>query len=161
MINKGLFSSDKDNWETPELLYQYLDSLYSFDHDPCPIDHYVLLGMDIEAGASYDSLNKPWGKSNYINPPYGRQIGKFIEKAYKESLLGKICVLLIPARTDTKWWHDFVMLAATVYLVRGRIRFKDGEHSAPFPSAIVVFDEKSNGQCLFKSFNYKEKVLGL
>lgn len=77
---------------------------------------------------------------NYINPPYGRDIGKWIKKAFEQWKLGKVCVLLIPSRTDTKWWHQYCMQATEIRFIKGRLKFDDQENSAPFPSAIVIFE---------------------
>lgn len=75
-----------------------------------------------------------------MNPPYGRQIGIWVKKAKETARQGKATVVcLLPARTDTAWWHDYVMKANEIRLIRGRLKFGDGKGSAPFPSAIVVF----------------------
>lgn len=81
----------------------------------------------------------------WCNPPYGREIGKWVEKAYKESLEGATVVLLLPARTDTKWFHDYIYGKAEIRFVRGRLKFGDGKNSAPFPSMVVVFRGENNG----------------
>lgn len=75
----------------------------------------------------------------WCNPPYGRQIGKWVEKAYNESLQGATVVMLLPARTDTKWFHDFIYGKAEIRFVRGRLKFGNSKNSAPFPSMVVVF----------------------
>jgi hypothetical protein len=89
-------------------------------------------------------LAKDWeGHKVFMNPPYGRQIGRWIEKAYKEAQKQDTTVVaLIPARTDTRYWHDYVMKAAAIYFVKGRLKFGDGGNSAPFPSAVVVFKRR-------------------
>lgn len=75
-----------------------------------------------------------------MNPPYGRQIGNWVKKARDAATQGKATVVcLLPARTDTAWWHDYVMKADEIRLIRGRLKFGDGKGSAPFPSAVVVF----------------------
>ena len=75
----------------------------------------------------------------WCNPPYGREIGKWVEKAYNESLVGVTVVMLLPARTDTKWFHDYIYGKAEIRFVRGRLKFGDSKNSAPFPSMVVVF----------------------
>jgi len=75
----------------------------------------------------------------WCNPPYGRQIGKWVEKAYNESLQGATVVMLLPARTDTKWFHDFIYGKAEIRFIRGRLKFGDSKNSAPFPSMVIVF----------------------
>jgi len=119
--------SERLDWRTPKAVYQVLDAEFSFDHDPCPTN------------PTKDGLASEWGKSNYVNPPYGREIPKWIEKGYKEHLKGKTVVFLVPSRTDTRWWHDYCMKADEIRFIKGRLRFDDQPNPAPFPSAIVVF----------------------
>jgi hypothetical protein len=127
MINKGLFSSIRGDWKTPKVLYQTLDAEFGFDYDPCPTKPKV------------DGLETDWGKVNYVNPPYGKEIYKWIKKGYEEYLKGKIVVFLIPSRTDTKWWHEYIMKANEIRFIKGRLKFDDQTNSAPFPSAIVIY----------------------
>ena len=76
-----------------------------------------------------------------MNPPYGREIKYWIQKAYEESLKGATVVCLIPARTDTTYWHNYIFgKASEVRFVKGRLKFGDGKNSTPFPSAVIVFD---------------------
>jgi len=124
---KGLMTSLSPHYATPKWLYDELDKEFHFDYDPCP------LGGDI------DGLSAQWGKRNYINPPYGREIGKWIAKSYYNSLGGRLSVMLLPSRTDTKWWHDYVMKAEEIRFVKGRLKFGDCKNSAPFPSCVVIF----------------------
>ena len=121
------FSSQRLNWKTPKAVYQVLDAEFRFDWDPCPPD------------PIFDGLSVEWGQSNFCNPPYGREIPKWIKKGYEESLLGRTVVFLIPSRTDTRWWHDYCMKADEIRFIRGRLKFDDQKNSAPFPSAIVIF----------------------
>jgi len=125
---KGLFTSWRSDWRTPEKLYQELDKEFHFDFDPCPSNH------------TFDGLKISWGKRNFVNPPYGRQIGLWIKKGYEEYRKGKIIVFLIPSRTDTIWWHDFIMKANEIRFIEGRLKFSEYHNSAPFPSAIVIFN---------------------
>ena len=108
-------------------LYRQLNAEFDLTFDPCPID------------PKFDGLSVPWGKRTFANPPYGRTLGRWTHKAYRESPRGKLVVLLIPARTDTAWWHDDVMQADEIRFLRGRLRFDDGNGRATFPSAIVIF----------------------
>lgn len=121
------FSSQRLNWRTPKALYDLLDKEFNFDYDPCPPDHKV------------DTLKIEWGNSNFVNPPYGKEIGAFIAKGYEQWQKGKTVVLLIPSRTDTSWWHDYCMDADEVRFIRGRLKFDDQDGYAPFPSAVVIF----------------------
>ena len=95
-----------------------------------------------------DGLKQSWkGHNVFMNPPYSKEISKWIEKAYKESLQENTCVVcLIPSRTDTKWWHDYVMKGEITF-IRGRLKFGNSKNSAPFPSAIVVF-KKGDIKCV-------------
>lgn len=131
MNTKGLFSSASQHWSTPKELYDALNKEFDFNDDPCPLS---------ENGI--DGLLREWGTRTYCNPPYGRNIGKWINKGYNESQQGKLVVMLIPCRTDTKWFHEYV-LKGEIRLIRGRLKFGDSKNSAPFPSAIVVFDGRS------------------
>lgn len=123
------FSSQRLDWRTPKAVYQILDAEFGFDHDPCPVKPKV------------DGLESEWGKVNYVNPPYGREIGKWIKKGYEESKKGKTVVFLIPSRTDTRWWHDYIMKAKEIRFIKGRLKFDDQKNSAPFPSAIVIYEK--------------------
>lgn len=128
-LTKGLFTSASQHWATPMGLYASLDAEFHFDDDPCPLH-------------GSGGLDRPWGLRTYCNPPYGRQITAWIRRGWEESQKGKLVVMLIPSRTDTRWWHEYVMKATEIRFVRGRLYFNDGAGRAPFPSAIVIFDGK-------------------
>ena len=87
-----------------------------------------------------------------MNPPYGREVGVWIEKAYNESLKGATVVCLIPSRTDTKYWHDYCMKASEIRFIKGRLKFGDSKNSAPFPSAIVIFNGKQNSNIKISAY---------
>lgn len=123
---KGLMTSLSPHWATPKWLYDELDKEFHFDHDPCPLH-------------GINGLNSSWGKRNYINPPYGREIVEWIKTAYEVSQSDRLCVMLLPARTDTKWFHDYCMKAQEIRWIKGRLKFGDAKNSAPFPSMIVIF----------------------
>ena len=126
---KGMMTSLTPNWATPKWLYEELDKEFHFDFDPCPLNE----------KPDFDGLSVEWGKVNYINPPYGRVIGNWIKKAYEVASGGGICVMLLPSRTDTRWWHSFVMKADEIRFIVGRLKFGDMKGCAPFPSCIVIF----------------------
>jgi site-specific DNA-methyltransferase (adenine-specific) len=126
-MNRGLFTSARGDWKTPKAVYQTLDAEFGFDYDPCPTK------------PTKDGLLTDWGSVNFVNPPYGREIGKWIKKGYDEFEKGKTVVFLIPSRTDTKWWHEYIMLADEIRFIKGRLKFDDQENPAPFPSCIAVF----------------------
>lgn len=128
------FSSQSTHWYTPQNIYADLDKEFHFDHDPCPLNKSPAPLM-----GDSDGLSEPWGKSTFCNPPYGRQIGVWIKKAYDEAKKGKTVVLLIPSRTDTQWWHDYIMKAQEIRFIKGRLKFGGAKNNAPFPSCVVVF----------------------
>lgn len=143
MIDPALFSSNTDNWATPQSFYDELNKEFNFTLDPCADD--VNHKCETYFTKSDDGLAKKWGGYRvFCNPPYGRQIGKWVEKAYHESQNGTTVVMLLPARTDTKWFHDYIYRKAEVRFVRGRIKFGEAKNSAPFPSMIVVFGGKQD-----------------
>lgn len=131
------FSSATDDWATPQATFDELDAEFHFTLDPCASDaNYKCATYFTQAD---DGLAQPWAEHTvFMNPPYGRVIGSWIRKAYEESQLGATVVALIPARTDTAYWHDYVMRGEIRFL-RGRLKFGDAKASAPFPSAVVVF----------------------
>ena len=130
----GLFSSASVHWATPVDLYKALDAEFHFNDDPCPLN------------ALTDGLARSWGTSTYCNPPYGKEIGIWMKKAYQEGAEGKTIVCLIPSRTDTEWWHEFVMKASEIRFLRGRLKFGNSKNSAPFPSAIAIFKSLVDGK---------------
>jgi phage N-6-adenine-methyltransferase len=142
MINNAMFSSNRDDWETPLELFNQLDAIYHFDLDVCALPHNAK--CDKYYTPDDDGLSKPWEGTCWMNPPYGRQIGRWMEKAYKSSLVGATVVCLVPSRTDTAWWHDYAMRASKITYIRGRIKFVGAKHGAPFPCAIVVFGQHIN-----------------
>ena len=121
------FSSLTDEWKTPDSIYKKLNAEFNFNFDPCPL------------GGEIDGLSIEWGKSTFVNPPYSK-LKLWCKKAYEESLKGKIVVMLIPSRTDTIAWHEYCMKAKEIRFIKGRLKFGDSKNSAPFPSAIIVFD---------------------
>ena len=130
-------SSKSNEWETPKGFFKKYNDIFNFDIDVASTDenHLVDKYWTIED----DALSKDWsGMTCWMNPPYGREIGKFVKKAYEESLKGATVVCLIPSRTDTAWWHEYV-LKGEIEFIRGRLKFGDSKNSAPFPSMLVVF----------------------
>ena len=142
MINTGLFTSKTDQWATPQNFFDKLNTQYNFELDVCAdkTNHKVKKYYDEQD----NGLIQPWAPYRcWMNPPYGRVIGHWMKKAYDESQLGALVVCLVPARTDTKWWHDYAMRGG-VEFIRGRLKFGDSKNSAPFPSAVIVFKPFSN-----------------
>jgi len=134
-----MFSSGNDGWSTPQDFYDELTQRFSFTLDPCATDATSKCFKHFTE--EDDGLAQDWsGHTVFMNPPYGRVIGKWIQKAYEESRKEKTTVVcLLPARTDTKYWHEYCMKANEIYFVKGRLKFGDSKNSAPFPSAVVVF----------------------
>ena len=139
-LNDGLLTSNNDCWETPPKFFEELNKEFDFDTDVCALPentkcpHYY--------SPEVDGLHQNWTGACWCNPPYGKQIGKWVEKAYMSSLLGATVVMLLPARTDTAWFHDYIYGKAEIRFVRGRITFVGAKSRAPFPSMVVVFRGK-------------------
>lgn len=128
-MNRSLFSAASDRWATPAALFLALNQEFRFNYDPCPLDG---------SGDGLAPLFSDWtGKRVFCNPPYGPGIGEWLERG-KEA---ELAVFLLPARTDTQWFHKFVLpLATEIRFLRGRLKFGDAVNSAPFPSMIIVYD---------------------
>ena len=137
-MNSGMYSSLKDDWGTPQELFDALNRKFAFELDVAANaeNHKCERYYTIET----DGLNQPWSARNWMNPPYGREIGKWCCKADAEAQKGNLTVALLPARTDTGWFHQYCAKWHRVFL-RGRLHFTGGggENSAPFPSMIVYF----------------------
>ena len=148
-VNAGLMSSKTTEWETPPEIYDPLHEEFNFELDPCASFLNHKCNLFFTADIIDDGLRQPWAsraKSVFMNPPYGREIGKWVAKASAEATKGALVVCLLPARTDTSWWHNYVMpYASEIRFLRGRVKFirEDGKTGpAPFPSAVVIFGKK-------------------
>lgn len=144
--NKIAFSSNKSDWETPQKLFNKLNQKYNFTWDLAASKQNAKCKNYFTK--EQDSLIQDWSKLKgnlYLNPPYGRHIQKWVEKAYYSSVSkedGQSIILLLPSRTDTSYWHEYIFGKAKIYFLRGRLKFElNGESSqpAPFPSAIIEF----------------------
>jgi phage N-6-adenine-methyltransferase len=136
-LNRGLFSSLTPEWPTPAGVFDALDSTYHFTLDACATPENAKCSRFFTS--EQDALRQEWTGSVWLNPPYGREIGLWLKKAVDSSKRGTTVVCLVPSRTDTDWWHRWCM-QGNIFFVRGRLRFGDADNSAPFPSAIVVFE---------------------
>lgn len=141
MNRKILFSSKCDSWSTPLDLFFKLDSIYHFDLDLCASDEWHLCDLYFTKDNSclnYDFYNYV----TFCNPPYSRSMNKFIKKIYEQSLLGAKVVLLVPSRTDTKWFHNYIYNKPNIRIefIKGRLKFGGCNSSAPFPSMLVYFN---------------------
>jgi len=138
MNTKVMFSSKKTEWETPRALFDELNREFGFTLDVCALPENAK--CDLFFAPKTDGLSQSWkGHMCWMNPPYGREIGKWVKKAYEESQRGATVVCLLPARTDTRWFHDYIYGKAEIRFLRGRIKFVGSENSAPFPSMIVIY----------------------
>lgn len=134
---EALLSSKTDEWATPQSLFDSVNAeLGPFELDVCATSENAKCKRYFTKAS--DGLRQPWIGKCWMNPPYGHVIRKWMKKAYESCLEGATVVCLVPARTDTGWWHNFSMKGEIRYL-RGRIKFGNAKNSAPFPSALVIF----------------------
>ena len=147
MNTAAMFSSKTDDWYTPDDLFDRLNNEFgpivldvcaTPENSKCPVFY----------TREQDGLVQNWaeaadqiipGARCWMNPPYGRAIGKWIQKASREAHLGAVTVALLPARVDTAWFHDYILGQHYVRFLRGRLKFGGAKNSAPFPSMVVVF----------------------
>ena len=138
MVSKTLFSSNSDEWATPQNLFDEMNNEFNFDLDVCATDE------NHKCPEYYtkeqDGLSQNWGgRRVWLNPPYS-QIDKWVEKAFRETRNDNtLVVMLIPSRTDTRYFHNYIYQRTEIRFVKGRLKFGDSKGSAPFPSMIVVF----------------------
>lgn len=130
------FLSEKHDWETPQFLFDGLNAEFGFETDVCAKPGNAKCKRYFTPDEN--GLKQRWEGTCWMNPPYGREIEKWMKKAYESSLEGATVVCLVPARTDTRWWHRYSLRGEIRYL-RGRLKFGQSPNSAPFPSAVVIF----------------------
>jgi phage N-6-adenine-methyltransferase len=130
------FSSKTDLWATPQDFFDALNAEFCFDVDVCATAENAKCVKYFTA--EQDGLKQQWHGVCWMNPPYGKVIGSWVKKAYESAQNGATVVCLLPARTDTKWWHDYCM-KGSIRFIRGRLKFGGNKNSAPFPSAVVIF----------------------
>jgi phage N-6-adenine-methyltransferase len=130
------YSSETDDWSTPQELFDRLDNEFGFTLDVCATKKSAKCVRYFTA--KEDGLRQAWDGSCWMNPPYGEEIGKWVGKAWNASKGGTTVVCLVPARVDTGWWWDYCRHGEIRFL-RGRLRFGMSTSAAPFPSAVVVF----------------------
>lgn len=143
MMTKGMFTSDRDDWSTPQEFFDRLNERYCFNLDPCANDQNHK--CEKYYTKEIDGLKQNWGGQRvFCNPPYGRELPKWVKKCYEESQKpDTLCVMLIPARTDTRWFHEYIYHKAEIEFIKGRLKFGEGKNSAPFPSMLVTWRAKS------------------
>ncbi len=162
MVDKALFSSDSQEWSTPQDFFDKLNEEWKFNLDPCATkenakcETYYTKEQDgleqdwycVQYNPEYKSPYLRYPGRVFVNPPYGREVGQWVEKAVTEVQKGnaEVVVMLLPARTCTAWFHDYVLpYASVIQFIRGRLKFGGTKDSAPFPSVVVVFKEIANG----------------
>ena len=146
MNNEVMFSTDTEHWSTPISLFEELNSEFDFTLDACAdTTNYKVKKY---FNKKQNGLHQSWQNNVvWVNPPYGTGISAWIEKAYNECSDECTVVMLLPARTDTKWFHTFIYTNpdCEIKFLKGRLKFSNSKTSAPFPSMVVVF-KKKNGR---------------
>lgn len=133
-----LFTSGRADWRTPRGVFDSLHGEFSFTLDACATDESACLPHYFTERD--EGLMQSWaGERVFCNPPYGRQLRRWAEKVWNEAHAAALIVCLVPARTDTSWWHDYFMRADEIRFLRGRLSFDDDGGRAPFPSCLVIF----------------------
>ena len=141
MNTELMFSSKSDLWETPQALFDELNAEFNFDVDVCAIPENAKVERFFTPAV--DGLKQTWAGRVWCNPPYGRSISKWVEKGYNSAKIGgALVVMLLPARTDTKWFHEYIYNKSEIRFIKGRLKFGNAHNSAPFPSMIVIFKGK-------------------
>ena len=130
------FSQQSDEWSTADDLFAELNQIFHFDLDACASAENAK--CETFFTKEQDALQQRWRGTVWMNPPYGRKIASFMQKALEESRVGATVVCLVPSRTDTAWWHRYAKRGQVIFL-KGRLKFGGSKTSAPFPSAIVIF----------------------
>ena len=137
MNTELMFSSKTDLWETPQDLFDKLNNEFHFTLDVCATPENAK--CDSFYTKEQDGLSQPWKGVVWCNPPYGKQIGSWVRRGFFASQSGNTVVMLLPARTDTRWFHEYIHGKAEIRFIRGRLKFGGSKNSAPFPSMVVVF----------------------
>lgn len=140
----AMFSSKTDLWATPQEFFDVLNEEFDFTLDACAVAENAKCPAYITP--EEDGLARPWTGRVWCNPPYGRAIGKWVRKARISVAAGaEVVVMLLPARTDTLWFHDYIYGKAEIRFIKGRLKFGGSKNSAPFPSMVCVFRRADNG----------------
>lgn len=139
MFNKALWSSSSGSWSTPWDFFHMVDHEFNFDLDVAA--DYMNAKCDKYFDQDQDGLSQDWsGHVCWCNPPYGRQLSRWVKKAYESTRNpGTVVVMLIPARTDTSYFHDYILPFAEIRFIRGRLYFGGSKCPAPFGSMLVIF----------------------
>lgn len=137
-MNDVMLSSKTDLWETPQALFEELNLEFGFQTDVCALPENAK--CEVFYTPEQDGLSQEWTGVCWCNPPYGRQIGKWVKKAAESDAT---VVMLLPARTDTKWFHDYILPNAEIRFIKGRLKFGGSKNGAPFPSMICIFRKEA------------------
>lgn len=139
---KGCLTSNSNEWATPQKFFEELDAEFHFTLDPCCTHENAKCKRHFTKAD--DGLSRNWGGQRvFCNPPYGKEIGKWVRKCYEESRKeDTLIVMLIPARTDTSYFHDYIYHKAEIRFIRGRLHFNESSQGAPFPSMVVIYDNR-------------------
>lgn len=139
MNTETMFSSKTDLWATPQDFFDKLNEEFRFDLDACALPENAKCERYFTP--EVDGLSQPWTGNVWCNPPYGRGIGGWVNHGYLAAKTGHadVVVMLLPARTDTQWFHAYINGKAEIRFIKGRLKFGDSKNSAPFPSMVVVF----------------------
>lgn len=141
MINRGLYTSNSEEWATPQEFFDRLNEEFHFTLDPCATAENAK--CEKYYTKEQNGLAQDWtGETVFCNPPYGNEIGKWCLKCLEHSESGGVAVMLIPARTDTKVFHEYIYGKAEIRFIRGRLHFNGSKWNAPFPSMVVVYGKK-------------------
>lgn len=142
-MNTGvMFSSAKGDWETPQDFFDTLHHEFGFTLDAAASAQNAKCARYFDEG--HDGLSREWEGVVWCNPPYGRDVGRWVRKGLESGKKADV-VMLLPARTDTKWFHDYILGKAEIRFIRGRLKFGGCKNSAPFPSMVVVFRREVHG----------------
>ena len=139
-MNKAMYSSETPEWSTPQYLFDELKKEFGLHIDCCATKENAKCNLYWDKES--DGLSQDWDNHHiWMNPPYGREIGKWVKKASEIKGKHGMVVCLLPARTDTKWFHDYIYNKSEIRFIKGRLKFGDSKNSAPFPSMIVIYKE--------------------
>lgn len=149
MNTEVMFSSKTDLWATPQDFFDALDAEFHFTLDVCALPENAKCEKFYTP--DMDGLSQPWKGRVWCNPPYGREIGQWVRKAFFAFISGgaEVVVMLLPARTDTRWFHEYIYNKAEIRFIKGRLKFGGSTNSAPFPSMVVVFRKGGELNVLF------------
>ena len=138
-LNNSLFTSTTEEWATPQAFFDTLNAEFGFVQDVCATPENAKCQSYFTKADN--GLERHWRTDGpvFMNPPYGRAIAGWVHKAASEAARGCTVVALLPARTDTRWWHDYCAMADEIRFLRGRLKFGDAKSNAPFPSVVVIW----------------------